>query len=436
MDRREREKSRYKRGMAAKNAVEANRKAAEMFTSTALKLPKGAKTIQIKSDKAQRFDILPYEVGKGNPFADEGSFHFERTFWVHRGVGADNRTYCCPNKISNGKQPCPICEEARKVQDDEELSQDEKTKLLNTLRAKRRQLFNVVDTNEPEKGVQIWDFSYALFGEKLLDMLEDEEFAEDRRNFCEFEGGKTLRLKFKKEKMGKAEFYDVTDIAFLDRKEDYDPDKMLKQVHCLDDCVKVLSYDELKQIFLQSGEKESKPQFRRSDLKRIDDMTDKDLNKFIAMNDIELDTDNFETTEELAEAVKEEVRKALDAEAGEEEAEEDEPKAKKGKKDTGKGKKKSKKDEDEDEPEEAEEEAEESEDEDDSEDEEAEDEADESEDEDEDEAPEIEKGSNVTWTDEDDDEHEGEVIKIKKDKATVKEGKKTFEVDLSDLTLA
>ena len=116
-------------------------------------------------------------------------------------------------------------------------------------------------------------------------------------------------------------------------------------------------------------------------MKKIGDMTDKELNKFIIINDIDLDPNDFDDTDKLAEAVIEKVEEALAAD-------DDDPK--KGKKG---GKKKA-------------------------------------------EEPEIEVGSDVKWTDEDQDEHEGTVKKIKKGVATVKEGKKEYEVEVSDLELA
>lgn len=50
---------------------------------------------------------------------------------------------------------------------------------------------------------------------------------------------------------------------------------------------------------------------------------------------------------------------------------------------------------------------------------------------------EVEVGDKVTWTDEDGDDHEGEVVKIKKDKATVKDDDdEEHKVELSELTKA
>ncbi len=455
--------------MASQTASEANRRAGDLYTSTSLKLPKDAKMFQIKSDKPLKLDILPYQVGKGNPFADQGTYHYERTFWVHRGIGPDNASYVCPRETSRGKLPCPICEHLQKLREDPEANED----LIMALKAKRRQLFNVIDVNNPDNGVMIWDISWHLFGQLLLENLEDEEFAADRKNWCEFEGGQTLRLGLKEKTFNKQKFYEVSRIDFVDRKRDYNPDKMLDKVYCLDDVVKVLPYEELKKVFMQTGEDTDghNKKFRRSDVQQIKEMDEKELQKFVIINDIDVDSDDYPDLEDFQDAVIEKIKEAIDS------SDDDKKSGKKtDKKSAGKKGKKVKDEEPEDEDEEsAEDEIEEGskvtwdddgeertgtvsdinqkkgtctidgdddetykkvalsdltlvKDEDEDEDEELEDEDEES--------AEIEKGSAVTWTDDDQDDHEGTVLSIKGDKVKVKEGKKTYELDMSELTLA
>ena len=445
-NRRDREKSRYRRGMGARTSQTANERMANLYANTCLRMPKGVELYDLKG-KAVKLDVLLYEVGKGNPFADEGMFHYERTYFVHKKVGPDNRTYVCPRETSRGKLPCPICEKRQELKEDPEADE----KLIEALAPKRRQLFNIIDRNDPEKKVQILDFSYHLFGKLLLEYLEDEDHAEELKTWCEFEGGKTLRLGLKEKKFQGHPFYEVNRIEFMDRAKDYDPDKTLARVHCLDKLLKVLSYDELKKVFMQTGEdteEGTKHKFRRSDLKKLSDMTDKQLRKFAIMNDMEVDPADFEDTESLVEAIKTEMLESF---------EDDEGSGKKNKKDKDDKKSDKKKDKDED----------------------AEIEEgstvtwtdDEGEDksgtvtaikgkkatvEDEDSeehkvgldeltlvtdnsgdegGAEIEKDSEVTWTDDDGDEQTGTVIKIKGDTAKVKCGKKVVEVDVSDLTL-
>ena len=407
---------------------------ASLYGSTYLNLSKDTPQFELKGKVL--LDFLPYEVGKGNPFADPGSFHYERTFWVHKGIGPDGRAYCCPREMSRGRLPCPICEKRQELRDDPNADE----KLIDALKPKRRQLFKIIDTNNRSKGVQVWDFSYHMFGELLVEYLTDENNAEKLKDWCEFEGGMSLRLGTKEKKFNGRPYYEVTRIEFEDRRRDYDPNKMLTEGPCLDDCFRVLPYDDLKKVFLQTSEdaEGNKTKFKETDVKAIRDMTDKELHKFIIMNDIDLpqDESDYDTTEDLAEAVIEVVKESLSGDNAdkkpknskepEESAKIEEGSEVKWTNDDGddvtgtvteiKGKKATVEDTDgneetvllkdlaltEVEPKES---------------------------------AKIEEGSEVKWIDEDDDEHEGSIEKIKGKIAMVKEGKKTYEIKLSELEL-
>jgi len=201
----------------------------------------------IKKPGSYRIDILPYKVGKGNPYADEGTLHYERTYWVHRGVGADEDTYVCPAKTA--KKPCPICEYRAKLERDPNADEE----LIRALAPKERQLFNVVDLAAQDRGVQIWDNSYHLFGKLLDSRIRNADDDEDFARFCELEGGLTLKLTAEEKSMGKNKFCDVTSIDFKPRKDDY-TEEWLDACYCLDDIVKVLDYDSLRKIFLQTAD--------------------------------------------------------------------------------------------------------------------------------------------------------------------------------------
>jgi len=385
-------------------------------------------------------------------------------------VGPDNRWYVCPREWSNGRRPCPICEYRQKLKEDP----DADKKAIDALAPSRRQLFNVIDTKHRDKGVQIWDFSYHLFGKLLVTYLEKRQ--EKLKNWCEFEGGMTLTLGLEKRTFEGNKFVEVKMIDFDERKKDYDGDEMLTKVHCLDELIKVPSYDELKKVFMQTGEDtdgNGTKKFRSSDMQNIKEMDEKELQKFVIINDIDVDSDDYPDLEDFQAAVIKKVKAAI----AEDEDGDEEPKAgkKNAKKTTTKSSKK--KSDDDEEPEESEDEEPE---------EEEENEAPESEEgsqvqwdddgeertgtvtdintkkgtctidgddgeeykkvelsdltlvenEESEEEPEIEKGSEVKWTDDDQDDHVGTVLKIKGDTATVQEGKKKYEVEVSELTLA
>ena len=169
---------------------------------TAIKLPTGASMIQIKKKETRRFDIIPYRLSKRSAdfthnFADPGKLYFERTFFIHRGIGPNNSYYTCPAR-TYGK-PCPICEErarAAKDPDGEEA--------VKALKVSERQLWNVIDLDDKEKGIQILEFPYWNFGKLLDEKIEnaDDEDKEVYEQFADPKKGLSLRIGVTKEEGG------------------------------------------------------------------------------------------------------------------------------------------------------------------------------------------------------------------------------------------
>jgi len=117
---------------------------------------------------------------------------------------------------------------------------------VKALRAKERQLFNVIDLEKDDREVLIWEFSYHMFGKILEEEIRDGD--EANASFADLVGGKTLSLKFRQKKIGSNKFLEVVNIDFRDR-DDY-PDKILDSVVDLDAVLNVPSYDALQQAFL------------------------------------------------------------------------------------------------------------------------------------------------------------------------------------------
>ncbi len=234
------------------SAVSAGRRQSEHKSGserTTLKIPEGVTFFSPKKD-THKIDIIPYVVGKGNPFADEGEMYFERTFFVHRDIGPNSDAYICPAKTSKGTRPCPICEHMRKLAKDPDADE----KLIKDLAPKERQLFWLIDLAEKDKGVQLWDISFHLFGKLLDTRIKKGDEAEGRQFFADLKRGKTLVLDVEDKTLGGGKpFRTVNAIDFKDRAEPYSK-KILEQVHCLDDMILELPYDKLKRIFLQIEE--------------------------------------------------------------------------------------------------------------------------------------------------------------------------------------
>src|SRR3990172_3179566 len=186
-------------------------------------------------------DILPYKVTVNNhPSAKEGELWFQRTVFCHYGVGAEEKTYLCLKTIH---KKCPICDHRAELMKAGDADQE----IVNGLKSKERELYNVVDLQDESKGVQLWDISYHLFGKHLEEEIRNGK--DEWAGFAELKGGYTLQVRFSEKVLGKNKFMETTRIDFTER-DDY-PDSVLDEVFNLDKILNVLSYEELEKTFLE-----------------------------------------------------------------------------------------------------------------------------------------------------------------------------------------
>lgn len=335
----------------------------ESFERTCVTIPDEMVMFNPKKPGTYKLDIAPYIAGVGNPNAKKGQVYYERTFFVHRSVGPDQNSYVC-NARTFGKK-CPICDHRGKLQKSADYDKDE----IKELRPKERQLFVVFDHGEPDKGWQLWDISFHLFGKTLDDVLKDAD-PKDKERWSRFfhpTKGYLVRASFKEKSFKTQKFLECNRIEFRKREEQYDED-LVDETPCLDELLIETPYKELKELFLQTGD---------------DDEEDSD----------DTDTDDDEDEDEDSED--------SDDSDDDEDEDEEEEKPKKGKKAVAKKSSKKKKDEDED-------------DEDEEEDEEDEDVDDEEEDEDDSDDDEDEDDADEEDEEEDEDEYElGDKAKFK-----------------------
>ena len=237
-----------KRNKGTSGLVDRTKKRAaehKSFELSSFDLPEGAQLFRVQSNKSIRLDILPYKTGEGNPHCDAGELYYERTFWVHRDIGAEGNSYICSRKTAGKK--CPICDFRAKLTKDEDADED----LIKNLAPKERQLFNVIDTKNRDKGVQLFEISFHLFGKMLDARVKNADDDDGYEKFALLEDGLTLKCVFVEKHLGGNSFYEVETIDFKARKEDYEDD-ILDEVHCLDDLLKFKDYAELKAILLQT----------------------------------------------------------------------------------------------------------------------------------------------------------------------------------------
>lgn len=245
MSKKRNKKKREKRSSAgnAKRLAESHQSG---YLGTTISIPEGASILKIKGRSKMRLDILNYEVTQeDNRNASPGEVHYERTFYIHRNVGANNDTYICPQQT--WKKLCPICEFRAKLMKDPDADE----KLVQDLRPKERQLFNVIDLSAKDKGVQIWDVSYYLFGKLLNARIRNEDEDDNYASFADYEDGMTLKLGMEEKSFGGNSFTATETIDFKPRREDYD-EEMYEQVFDLDSLLVDTPYAELKKVFLQT----------------------------------------------------------------------------------------------------------------------------------------------------------------------------------------
>jgi len=246
--RKKKKKKKEKRSVAG--ATRRRREEAERgMAPSCFELPEDTDRFELKSTKSIRVDLIPYEVGEGNPKADAGELYWERTYYIHRGVGPEQEWIVCPARTA--KKKCPICEFIAKLQKDPEA--DEET--IRALRPSKRMLMNVVDMTDDERIIKIWDISHNYFGRAMDEALESsyEDDDDNMDNFCDLIDGSYLKLVVEKGWQGKG--FSVERIDFKSRKEDLEED-ILEDSHCLDDLLIIKDYDELKELLLAGEEEE------------------------------------------------------------------------------------------------------------------------------------------------------------------------------------
>ena len=214
-----------------------------------LKLPEGVERFEPKAGK-YTLDILSYRVGEGNPYADPDVLFYERTFWVHRGIGPNNQSFLCAAKTLSKR--CCICDHRMDLRKSGK-GNAETEKQIKALAPKERQIFNLVNKAEPEKKVQIFEFSTFLFGEKLDNEINaaDEDENLDLFHSYDSKHGQSLRVMFEGDSFEGNQFVKAVSIQFKPRQNEYEEEEWLKKVLCLDDLLVETPQSKLKSIFLQ-----------------------------------------------------------------------------------------------------------------------------------------------------------------------------------------
>jgi hypothetical protein len=161
-------------------------------------------------------------------------------------------------------KPCPICDVRSPYLRSPKKEDKDKARAL---KPKERQLFLVLDNDNPDLGIQLWEEAFWNFGRNLDSYIkgaDKEDIPAYRRYFHPVEGF-TLKVTCTEETSGEGgqKYTDFTIHQFKARKEDL-PDKLFKHGFDLDGMVDLLSYARLKSLFEGTAEDDETDQDRGS----------------------------------------------------------------------------------------------------------------------------------------------------------------------------
>jgi len=275
-------KKKLKLGSARKKALSQS----QPFERTSFRVPEGMEVFKLKEQGRKKIEILPVLATAKNKHGVEGTYHFEATYWVNR-IGADNQSYVSPKRTFNER--CPVHEEYSRLNNDPNADEEH----IKSLRAKQRQLFYVFDHDEPEKGVQLWDMSYWLFGKQLDEkiMLAEEEDGYDQ--FFDPYDGLTIKLGVTEDQFAGNKFYKVAAIDFVKRKDEID-EELWADLEPLENLLKVLSYSELKAILFMEEPEESEDDAPFEDDTEIEEESEEESDEVDDTDDDEDDEDDWD----------------------------------------------------------------------------------------------------------------------------------------------
>lgn len=215
------------------------------YDRTAWTLPEGVSSYRIAAAGTRKIDIFSYKVGQGNPYADAGMLHFERTFFVHSRIGPSEDTYVCAAKTA--KQRCAVCEWVAKE------GHRSDPAVVKALYPKERQLWLIHDHAEPTKPFQIWDYSFHLFGKQLDARVKLSLPEQGYEYFADPRDGKTLLVGFAEKSIGFGKpCYEAAAFDFMPRQPQ--SKAFIMSLPCLDDLLIIKPYNELREIFLQTAD--------------------------------------------------------------------------------------------------------------------------------------------------------------------------------------
>lgn len=192
-----------------------------------------------------KIDIIPYEIkSKNHPRvkvgkAKVGDLDYLLDVYVHRAVGPAKQDIICPKKMFGAD--CPMCRQAGEHWEAKE------EKEAKAMWPKRRVFYNVVDAANPDKGIQIFETSHALFEKELIEAASDENEDGTILHFADPDDGCTIRFKAVENTIGQSKYFEFKKWEFQTRKKPIS-DALIDEAISFDKFITLYSAEEIEKL--------------------------------------------------------------------------------------------------------------------------------------------------------------------------------------------
>lgn len=276
-----------------------------------LKLPKGVTLFIPEAGKTYVMDILPYVVtnkkhmdrNDKKEIAIPGEQWFKLPFRVHGnlGEGKNKHKEVCPSTFGKKCGICDYLSSERKRGADEDDLKPMKTSLRNLYAIIVKKING---KTVPDPKIQLFDISDYVFQEKFEEQLQHEEQFE---TFPDLTEGCSVKIIFVEDSFGGNKYPAPSRFDFVERTKQYGS-KFINQVPSLDDCLNILSSEELMAMFQENDveddededetPKPKKKAMRGGPASRDDEDEEDDDDDYPESDDDEDDADDEEEDEE------------------------------------------------------------------------------------------------------------------------------------------
>lgn len=207
-------------------------------------------------------DLIPYEVtSKKHPSFKPGEVDYVLSVHVHRNVGPNKDNYLCL-KETYGKS-CPICDEMQSLHESIMNTEMDKGKSnreawiaaknhpdVKALKPKHRVIYNLIDTDDREKGVQLYEAPYFWFEKPLAEKFSVKQARKPNTPFFfDPENGFTVVVNSTDEEYNGTKFVKSEPTEFEARETQYE-ESIVNDAYPLDSLLVVPTYEQVKNAFL------------------------------------------------------------------------------------------------------------------------------------------------------------------------------------------